>query len=132
MSKNDINEAELFQQVHSVQDALNLILRVARGQDSYAPGMAMDFPFQPVGSHNSGLDVSTVKTLTPPTLATKLMIQTVTANIRITFDGTTPSASVGFQIKNGDVPFIVSVVPNMTIKVIQETPTASLQYQWGK
>jgi trimeric autotransporter adhesin len=85
--------------------------------------------YSPVGAHNSGLDISTAKTLTKPTGASKIIIQALTQNVRFTLDGTAPTTTLGFQLVAGGVPFIIEV-PGTSIKVIQEAATASLQYQW--
>lgn len=97
--------------------------------------MALDprdaFIFSPVGSHADGDDISSAATLTPATGATKLLIQALTQNVRFTLDGTTPTASKGFQLAAGDPAVVIPIGPNTTIKVIEETATADLQYQWG-
>ena len=84
-----------------------------------------------VGSHFDGTTISSATTLTPPTGATKIMIQALTQNVRYTLDGTAPEAAKGFQLLAGDPPLVIPLGSGMTIKVIQETATADLQYQWG-
>ncbi len=59
------------------------------------------------------------------------MIQALTQNVRFTLDGTNPTATSGLQIKAGDPPMIIPVGASAILKVIQETATASLQFQWG-
>lgn len=87
--------------------------------------------FNPLGSHNDGLAINTAKTLTPPGGATLLMIQALTQNVRYTLDGTTPTATTGFQLKAGDPAILVPIGSGTTVKVIEETATADLQYQFG-
>lgn len=99
--------------------------------------MAKDDPrdiwfFEPVGAHVDGPTLTSAVTLTPPTGATKIMLQALTQNVRFTLDGTTPTASLGFQLKAGDPAVIVQIGNDVTLKVIEETATADLQYQWGK
>jgi hypothetical protein len=89
------------------------------------------FGLDPKGSHVDGTDISSATTLTPATGATKLLIQALDQNVRITFDGTTPTATTGFQLKSEDPMLIIPIGNNMTIKVIEETATADIQYQWG-
>lgn len=89
------------------------------------------FWFDPIGSHSDGTAINTAVVLTPPTGAKKLLIQALTQNIRYTLDGTTPTASKGFQIKSEDPPIVIPVGPNTTITVIEEAATADMQYQWG-
>jgi hypothetical protein len=87
--------------------------------------------FDPIGSHVDGTVITSATTLTPPATATKLLIQAMVQNIRITFDGTTPAAATGFQLKAGDPMLLIPLGDNMTIKVIEETATADIQYQWA-
>ena len=96
---------------------------------SFSP--VVELYFTPVASHNSGLTITTGTTLTPPSGASKLLIQTLTQNVRYTLEGTVPTASVGFQLRAGDPPVIIPIGVNTTIKVVQEAATASLQYEWG-
>jgi len=87
--------------------------------------------FAPLGAHSDGATISSATTLTPPTGATKIMIQALTQNVRFTLDGTAPTASKGFQLKSGDPAMIISIDSTTVLKVIQEAATADLQYQWG-
>lgn len=94
-------------------------------------------PFNPSvaasgGAHSSGLAIVTAQTLTPPGDSTKLLIQALDQNVRYTLDGTTPTASVGFQLLAGDPPVVVPIGVDTVIKVIEEAATASLQFQWGE
>ena len=93
--------------------------------------MSKEMSFAPVGAHNSGLVISSAVTITIPTYATQWMVQALTQNVRFTLDGTPPTATLGFQLKAGDPPLILSVSPGLALKVIEEAATASLQYQFG-
>lgn len=90
--------------------------------------------FVRLGAHVSVTDnsLNSVATLAPATGATKLLIQALTQNVRYTLDGTTPSATVGFQLKAGDPPLLIPLSAGVTVKVIEETASAVIQYQWGK
>lgn len=89
-------------------------------------------PFVPQGGHTSRSDLSAAKTLTAPNgVCTKLLIQCLTQNVRYTFDGTTPTTSLGFRLVAGDSPYIIPLASNTVIKVIEETATANIQYQFG-
>lgn len=91
----------------------------------------VDFPaLHSVGAHVADTDVAAVHTLTPPNGALHLLIQALEQNVRYTLDGTDPTASVGFQLRAGDPPIIIIVPTNVTLKVIEETAGAVLQYQW--
>lgn len=88
--------------------------------------------FNPLGAHNDGATISSATTLTPPSGATKLLIQAMSQNVRFTLDGTTPEAAKGFQLKAGDPPLLIPLGNSTTVKVIQEAATADLQYQFGE
>jgi hypothetical protein len=85
----------------------------------------------PIGSHSDGVDVSSAVTLTPPTGATKLLIQALDTNLRVTLDGTTPTTAKGFQLVAGDPPLLIPLGINTIVKVIEEAASCDLQYQWG-
>jgi hypothetical protein len=51
--------------------------------------------------------------------------------VRLTLDGSDPTASKGFQIVASDPPVMIPVGQGTVIKVIQEAATADLQYQWS-
>jgi hypothetical protein len=91
--------------------------------------------FQPIGAHQDGLAIATAQTLSLPAGLTasvaKLLIQALSQNVRFTLDGTTPTATKGFQLVAGNPPLIITCGSNTVIKVIEETATADLQYQWG-
>ena len=89
-----------------------------------------DFPQRPVGAHNSGATISSATEITIPSGARYVRIQTLTQNVRYTLDGTDPTASSGFQLKAGDPPITLYVETGVTLKVIQETSGAVLQYQF--
>ena len=88
--------------------------------------------FNPVGAHNDGLAISSATTITIPDGATKIMIQALTQNVRLTLDGTAPTTSKGFQLQVGQMPVILPLGRSTVIKVIEEAATADLQYQFGE
>jgi len=84
----------------------------------------------PVGTHGTNSSLGTAVALTRPGGAYLLLIQAQSQNLRYTLDGTTPTASVGFQLFAGDTATIL-VGAGMAITVIQETAGATITYQWG-
>ena len=84
----------------------------------------------PVGAHVDGTVITAAVTLTPPTGATKLLIQALSQNIRITLDGTTPDATTGFQLAAGDPMLLIPLGNNTVVRVIEEAATADINYQW--
>ena len=88
--------------------------------------------FNPIGSHFDGTTISSAVNLTATKPGPKILIQALDQNVRYTLDGTTPTASKGFQLKAGDPPTLIYVgYANVTLTVIQEAATADIQYQWG-
>ena len=88
--------------------------------------------FAPVGDHVSDDGIDSAATLTPPATANALLIQALAQDVRFTLDGTTPTASVGFLLRSDDQPLVIDIGPGMTIQVIEESPTATIEYQWGR
>lgn len=86
----------------------------------------------PVGDHTSDNDIAAAKTLTPPATATALLIQATAQNVRYTLDGADPTTSSGFLLRSDDQPLVIDLGPGMTIKVIEESATATVEYQWGR
>lgn len=95
--------------------------------DTYSQQLGMLIPR---GAHVSSNSLSSALTVTKPDGARSILVQALTQNVRYTLDSTTPTASVGFQLKAGDPPILIPVY-NSAIKFIQETATAVLQYQWS-
>lgn len=97
--------------------------------------MALDYrdalTFEPVGAHQDGRTISSATTITPPTGATKWLVQALSQNVRYTLDGTAPTTSKGFQLKAGDPPVVIPLGVATVLKVIEETATAGLQEQFG-
>uniref|UniRef100_A0A6M3KTM5 Uncharacterized protein n=1 Tax=viral metagenome TaxID=1070528 RepID=A0A6M3KTM5_9ZZZZ len=83
-----------------------------------------------VGPHYDGTVISSAVTLTPPAGAHGIRMQALTQNVRYTLDGTVPTATTGFQLKAADAAIVVPLSTSMSIKVIEETATADIQYQW--
>lgn len=86
--------------------------------------------FTPVGSHYDGTTISSAVVLSSTKPAPKILIQALTQNVRYTLDGTTPTATTGFQLAAGDPPTLI-YVGDSTFTVIEEAATADIQYQWG-
>lgn len=83
-----------------------------------------------VGSHTQNNTMSSAVSITVPDTAGLMMVSAITQNVRFTLDGTTPTATKGFQIKAGEPFLLVPVEPGSTVKVIEETATAVLDYQF--
>ena len=88
-----------------------------------------DMSFNPSGAHSDGATISSATVLTKA--GNKLLIQALTQNVRYTLDGTTPTATTGFQLVAGNPPIIIPVEGRTVVTVIQEAATADLQYCFG-
>lgn len=89
--------------------------------------------YHPSGAHTS-VSLSGVTTLTNDSDegARGVLVQALAQNIRYTLSNTTPTSSLGFQLKAGDAPARIELDPGMSVRFIQETSGAVLQYQWYK
>ena len=105
----------------------------ATTDNGYTRGMVhVHLPFVISGSNTKNASLSSAQPLTAPAGARKLLIQAFAQNVRYTLDGATaPAATVGFQIKAGDAPVIIPVVGGQVVKVIEESASAYINYQWG-
>lgn len=84
------------------------------------------------GSHTKNTALSSSFTLTPPGNANAILIQATVQNVRYTLDGTTPTATTGFILRAYDDPRIIDISAGMTVKIIEETSGAIVNYQWGR
>lgn len=87
--------------------------------------------FNPVGAHATDATISAATDITPPPGANKVLIQAFGADVRYTLDGTTPTAAVGFQLKAADPPILIPFGPGTVVKVIEETASATVDFQFG-
>lgn len=87
--------------------------------------------FNPVGAHTANSSLATDVTLTVPDGATKILVQALSQDIRYTLGGTTPTTTLGFQLKADDQPVMIPLGGDTVLKFIEETATATLQYQFG-
>lgn len=73
--------------------------------------------------------LSAVKTLTAALVrdSSTVWIQALTQNVRLTLEGTTPTASVGIRLTAGDPPLVIATVDALQAKFIEETPSAVLE-----
>ncbi|MGB5052680.1 MAG: hypothetical protein WBO46_27260 [Caldilineaceae bacterium] len=84
------------------------------------------------GSHTRNATLSTAVDIAVPVGAVQLIIQAETQNVRLTLDGTTPTATVGFLLTAGATVYTFPVAYGMTVKIIQTTATAVVNYQFVK
>lgn len=83
-------------------------------------------------SHTQNSSLSSAVTLTKPANADALLISVLTQAVRFTLDGTTPTAAKGFRIPTGQGPMIIDAGSGCTaIKIIEESASAAIEYQWG-
>lgn len=90
------------------------------------------FKFKPSGTHTSNSSIGTATELSKPASgADKILLQALGQNIRFTLDGTAPTTSSGFQLKAGDPAILIWMSDDITLTVIEEAGTATLEYLWG-
>lgn len=87
-----------------------------------------------VGAHTTNSSLSAAVSLTCPANASRILLQAFTQNVRFLFAETTntalvPTASVGFRLLAGE-RIDLSIPAGTILKVIEETASASIQYQW--
>ena len=86
-----------------------------------------------VGSHTTNSSLSSAVSLTQPANASRILLQALTQNVRFLFAETTstdaPTATNGFRLLAGE-RIDLSVPAGTILKVIEETASASIQYQW--
>lgn len=87
------------------------------------------FVADPTGAHTTNATLSSAQTLTRPTGADVLYLQAFAQAVRYTLDGTTPTASTGFRLAANEFR-VIEVGEATAVKVIEETGSASIQYQW--
>ena len=71
--------------------------------------------------------LSAATTLSIPDGADVLTLQPKTQNVVLTLDGSTPSSTVGMELTAG-TPYVVDVGVGYTVRVIEKTASASLEY----
>lgn len=89
------------------------------------------YPPKPLGTHH----VETLGTVVfsppnKPKSAAYLLVQALSANIRFTLDGTTPTAAIGFQLVASDPPLLIPLTEDTFPKFFREAAGAILQWQW--
>lgn len=86
---------------------------------------------RPIGSHTQRSDLASAQTISVPDGATHVLMQCATQNVRVTFDGTTPTATKGFLLTAGATPLPPYPVPaGGSILAIEVTTTAVFDYQF--
>lgn len=89
-------------------------------------------PYQIIGNHATYLP-SVVTPIPMPAGANAMLVQATGQNVRIKLDGTSPTTGGGFQIRAGDPPFLLPLMPQAagqpSILALQETATATLEVQ---
>ena len=87
----------------------------------------------PIGLHTTNGALSASVTISRPDFANRVLLQAFSQNIRFLFTETTsvvvPTASLGFRLLAGE-RIDLSLPIGTILKVIEETASASIQYQW--
>lgn len=75
----------------------------------------------------SGLNAAKTLTTAKVQAATHVWLQALTQNVRMTLDGSTPTAAAGIRLTAGDPPIEVSGENARTAKFIEESGSATLE-----
>lgn len=86
-------------------------------------------PYVASGAHTQLTGLSSAKPILIPTSASGVIVQAITQNVRMRMDGTSPTASMGFQIRAGDPAIYIPSQVGTTLRFIEETASATLEYQ---
>ena len=86
--------------------------------------------FNPITDSHDEDAIATVQTLTPPTGATKLLVQAATDEVRFTLENTDPVADTTGFILSPDQPMVIGVQKNTVLKFLANPGT--IVYCWGK
>ena len=86
---------------------------------------------RPTSTHGQDTTVSGVTSISVPESATLVLIQAIAKNVRVTIDNgsTDPTASKGFQVAAGTAQYF-PCGGMTTIKVIEESASATIEYQF--
>ncbi len=90
----------------------------------------IDVPFTAVGDQTRNATLSAAVTLTAPAGANTLWMSVETQNVRVRFDGTAPTATVGLLLYAGQT-YILAVSALQAFKLIEVAASAVINYQWG-
>ena len=85
---------------------------------------------RPISSHANNSSVSTAVSISVPESATLMLIQAISKNVRVTLDSsTTATSTVGFQVAAGTAQYF-PVGATTSVSVIEESASATIQYQF--
>lgn len=82
----------------------------------------------PVGSHGTSVTLTTAVEIVPFLGATKMMLQAFGGAVRYRLDGVNPTASTGFRVDANEL-VTIPLAAGATVRVIQESTAATVQYQ---
>lgn len=93
-------------------------------------------PFIPVSAHTQNSTWTSALKLTRPANADGLNVQALSQNVRVLFQlpggSALATASIGFELRAGDPTVFIPLPLGATVVFMQETATATLEYQWVK
>lgn len=82
------------------------------------------------GHHTYTMPAS-VQELSLPLHARGILMQAITQNIRYTLDGSTPTASSGYQLLASDPPLYIEITKGMRLRFLREASGAVLEYEYS-
>lgn len=89
-----------------------------------------NFSFNPVGSITRNASITSATSITISPTASGIFLQADTGDVRFTFDGTTPTSTLGLILKNGASATRLDLQPGTVVKVI--SASGAINYQQFK
>lgn len=87
--------------------------------------------YDPVEAHDTLDTLNTAQPLLIPEGANGVLVQAFAQNVRFVADGTTtPTATIGFQVKAGDPPQLLPFPPGTQLQFIEEAASATVEFQY--
>jgi len=87
--------------------------------------------FVPFGDHIHVADLSSVYVPECPPRASQVFLQVFVQDVRFTLDGSIPSVNHGFRLTAGDGITALPFTDQTVLSLIEESPGATLELQWG-
>jgi hypothetical protein len=91
---------------------LRFIPELTQGHKSILIGTGLSVPYIPSG-------------------AKTMLVQAAAKDIRMTLDGTVPTAAIGFVLAFGDAPLLIELTKNIKPQFFGTDAASSLQYCFG-
>lgn len=92
----------------------------------------INLPLSPVGSHVRNDALGQAVEVAVPAGARQFIFSVETQAIRLTLDGTTPTAAIGFPYATATTPYMLPVTEGVTLAIIAQVAGAVINYQFSR